>query len=179
VQLRTATDDLSQLRGHPPTPAELAAHLHVQVEVVWAATLAAQAYRLESLDTRRMRDDDHPGGDTLAAMGAIEPRYPQVDDELAVRALMAALPARERQILTMRFYQEMTQASIATELGLSQMHISRLLRKILNRLRLNLIGTGAERGTGDLDGALSGRTEIPRSFAVSQPAAGRTGNSPS
>jgi hypothetical protein len=57
------------------------------------------------------------------------------------------------------------------------MHISRLLRKILNRLRLNLIGTGAERGTGDLDGALSGRTEIPRSVAVSQPAAGRTGNS--
>jgi RNA polymerase sigma-B factor len=146
VQLRTATDDLSKLRGQPPTPAELAAHLHVQVEEVWAATLAAQAYRLESLDARRVRDDDHPGGDTLGAMGAIEPRYEQVDDELTVRALMAALPARERQILTMRFYQEMTQASIATELGLSQMHISRLLRKTLNRLRLNLIGTGAERG---------------------------------
>ena len=145
LQVRTATDDLSQLRGQPPTPTELAAHLHVRVEEVWAATVAAQAYRLESLDTPRMRDDDHPGRDTLVAIGAIEPRYAQVDDELAVRALMAKLPVRERQILTMRFYQEMTQASIATKLGLSQMHISRLLRQTLNRLRLDLIGTGAER----------------------------------
>ncbi len=145
LQVRTATNDLSQLRGQPPTATELAAHLHVRVEEVWAATVAAQAYRLESLDTPRMRDDDHPGRDTLVAIGAIEPRYAQVDDELAVRALMATLPVRERQILTMRFYQEMTQASIATKLGLSQMHISRLLRQTLNRLRLDLIGTGAER----------------------------------
>src|SRR6185369_9142049 len=58
LQLRTATDDLSQLRGQPPTPTQLAAHLQVRVEDVWAATLAAQAYRLESLDTPRMRDND-------------------------------------------------------------------------------------------------------------------------
>jgi hypothetical protein len=57
---------------------------------------------------------------------------------------MAGLPARERRILTMRFYDEMTQASIATELGLSQMHISRRLRQTLTRLRLDLIGTEAE-----------------------------------
>jgi RNA polymerase sigma-B factor len=146
LQLRTATDDLSQRRGQPPTATELAAHLRVRVEEVWTATLAAQAYRLESLDTPRMRDDDHPGGDTLVAMGAIEPRYAQVDDELVVHGLMAGLPERERQILTMRFYREMTQASIATELGLSQMHISRLLRQTLNRLRLDLTGTVTERG---------------------------------
>jgi DNA-directed RNA polymerase specialized sigma subunit len=66
LQLRTATDNLSQLRGQPPTPTELAAHLHVRVKDVWAATLAAQAYRLESLDTPRMRDDDHPGGRDLS-----------------------------------------------------------------------------------------------------------------
>jgi RNA polymerase sigma-B factor len=144
LQLRTATDDLSQLRGQPPNPTELAAHLQVRVEDVWAATLAARAYRLESLDTPRMRDDDHPGGDTLVALGAIEARYAQIDDELAVGAVMAGLPARERRILTMRFYDEMTQASIATELGLSQMHVSRLLRQTLTRLRLDLTGTGAE-----------------------------------
>jgi len=144
LQLRTATDDLSQLRGRPPTPTELAAHLRVRVEDVWAVTLAAQAYRLESLDAARMRDDDHPGGDTLVALGAIEARYAQIDDELAVGAVMAGLPARERRILTMRFYDEMTQASIAAELGLSQMHVSRLLRQTLTRLRLDLVGNEAE-----------------------------------
>jgi RNA polymerase sigma-B factor len=143
LQLRTATDDLSQLRGQPPTPTELAAHLQMRVEDVWAATLAAQAYRLESLDTPRMRDD-HRSSDTLVALGAIEVRYAQIDDELAVGAVMAGLPARERRILTMRFYDEMTQASIAAELGLSQMHVSRLLRQTLTRLRLDLEGTEAE-----------------------------------
>ena len=142
LQLRTAAADLSHLRGRPPTPTELAAHLHVRVDDVWAATLAAQAYRLESLDTPRMRDDPR-GGDSLAALGAIEPRYAKIDDELAVRALMAGLPARERRIVTMRFYDEMTQASIATELGMSQMQISRLLRQTLTRLRLDLVGTVA------------------------------------
>ena len=144
LQLRTAAADLSHLRGRPPTPTELAAHLHVRVDDVWAATLAAQAYRLESLDAARMRDDDHPGGDTLVALGAIEARYAQIDDELAVGAVMAGLPARERRILTMRFYDEMTQASIAAELGLSQMHVSRLLRQTLTRLRLDLVGNEAE-----------------------------------
>jgi len=142
LQLRTAAADLSHLRGRPPTPTELAAHLHVRVDDVWAATLAAQAYRLESLDTPRMRDDPR-GGDSLAALGAIEPRYAKIDDELAVRALMAGLPARERRVLTMRFYDEMSQASIATELGMSQMQISRLLRQTLTRLRLDLVGTVA------------------------------------
>jgi RNA polymerase sigma-B factor len=120
----------------------LAARLHVRVDDVWAATLAGQAYRLESLDTPRLRDDPS-SGDSLAALGAIEPRYAKIDDELAVRALMAGLPARERRILTMRFYDEMTQASIATELGMSQMQISRLLRQTLTRLRLDLVGTVA------------------------------------
>jgi len=146
LRVRAATDHLSQLHAQQPTSTKLAAHLHVRVDDITAAALAARAYRTESLDKPRMRDDGTGGGDHFGALGGIEPGYGHVDDAVAVGGLMAALPVRERRILTMRFYDEMSQASIAAELGVSQMQISRLLRRTLTRIRLDLVDADPGRG---------------------------------
>lgn len=133
----TATGELSQQRGRLPTPAELADHLHVNVDDLLAAISASQAYHLASLNA------PYPGtsgADLIDLIGGIDPRYASVDDHLSLRPLFAALPLRERRILTMRFYNQMSQTRIAAEVGLSQMHVSRLLRQSLARLRAGMPG---------------------------------------
>lgn len=128
----TATGELSQQRGRLPTPAELADHLHVTVDDLRAAIGARQVYHLASLNA------PHTAGaavDLIDLLGGIDPHYARVDDHLTLRLLLAALPLRERRILTMRFYGHMTQTQIAAALGVSQMQISRLLKQTLTRLR--------------------------------------------
>ena len=126
-----AADELSQLRGRTPTTAELADHLDATVDDVVAAVGARQNYHLASLNQRR----DGSGVDFIDVIGSIDPRYADVDDRLSIQPLFARLPLRERRILTLRFYDHMTQTQIAAEIGMSQMHVSRLLRQSLARLR--------------------------------------------
>jgi RNA polymerase sigma-B factor len=125
----TATAELSQLLLHTPTRVELAAHLQVDVASLAAAVAAGRNYRLASLDS------PPPGADGADFIGDLDPHYADVVDYLSLQPLVAALPLRERRILTMRFYEHMSQTQIAAEVGLSQMHVSRLLRKTLTRLR--------------------------------------------
>ncbi len=135
--LASATGELSQQLGRPPTPAELAGHLHVNVDELMAAIGASQAYHLASLNA------PHAGTDSVELIdliGGTDPRYDGVDDQLSVRPLFAALPLRERRIVVMRFYGQMSQARIAAEVGLSQMQVSRLLRQSLTRLRAGMPG---------------------------------------
>jgi RNA polymerase sigma-B factor len=130
--VRAATGDLTQRQRHHPSTAELADHLDVSVDEVLAALVAAQAYRLASLNA------PHPGARDVEAgelIGAVDPGYAAVDDHLTLLPLLAALAPRERRILTMWFYRHMTQARIASEVGLSQMHVSRLLKRSLAQLR--------------------------------------------
>ncbi|UAC00161.1 sigma-70 family RNA polymerase sigma factor [Dactylosporangium vinaceum] len=137
MSLQTATGDLEQLHGRTPTTAELAAHLHVEAFRLADAVGATYAYRLHSLDA----DLTHDGIDLLEALGAVDPRLAAVDERLShglLGRLVAALPAREQRILAMRFTDEMTQASIAGELGISQMHVSRLLQRSLHQLRAGM-----------------------------------------
>lgn len=142
LALPAATGDLTQQHRRTPTPAELAAHLNVTADDVHAAINAAQFYRLPSLNIpTRSADGGQPGHDLGYEPGTIDPNYAHVDDRLSLgplRALLAALPPREQRILTMRFYDEMTQKRIAAELNLSQMHISRLLQRSLTHLRTAL-----------------------------------------
>ncbi|MEV6521047.1 sigma-70 family RNA polymerase sigma factor [Longispora sp. NPDC051575] len=127
----TATSDLGHRLGRQPTPGELAAHLLVDVPTVAAALGATHSYRLASLDVPP--GDAH--GDLSEVLGEVDPRFAGVDDRLALGPLVEALPARERRILRMRYSREMSQSSIAAEIGISQMQVSRLLRRSLDQLR--------------------------------------------
>lgn len=138
LALRPAVTDLTHLHGRAPTAAELAEHLRIDIGALHAAKQAAQAYRLPSLN--EPLDDPH-AAERIDLIGAIDPRYTGIDDHLTFRSLVAALPPRERRILAMRFHDEMTQARIAAALGVSQMHVSRLLRQTLDRLRAGLLAT--------------------------------------
>ncbi|MEV4139847.1 sigma-70 family RNA polymerase sigma factor [Dactylosporangium sp. NPDC049742] len=137
--VREATGDLEQLRGRTPTAIELAAHLRVDVDVLSDAIIASQVYRLQSLNGPCTGND---GTEPVDLIGRVDPRFARIDERLShgeLGRLVAALPLRERRILAMRFSDEMTQAAIAAELGISQMHVSRLLRGSLNRLRVGLL----------------------------------------
>ncbi|MEH0981460.1 SigB/SigF/SigG family RNA polymerase sigma factor [Micromonospora sp. CPCC 205556] len=136
AQVPEARGRLAQQRGRQPTDRELADDLAVTVSQLVAAVAALDMYRLASLNEPR------PGADDLerhALVGAADPAYAAVDDHLTLQLLLAALPARERRILTMRFYGDLTQAEIATRVGLSQMHVSRLLKRSLAQLRAGML----------------------------------------
>jgi RNA polymerase sigma-B factor len=136
LELSAATGYLTHLRGRPPTFVELAEHLHVSIDALLAAARAGQAYRLPSLNASAVRDGTT---ELIDLIGADDPQFSGVDDHLTLRSLLAALPLRERRILTMRFYDEMTQTRIAAEIGISQMHVSRLLRHALDQLRAGFL----------------------------------------
>ncbi|MEV4756376.1 SigB/SigF/SigG family RNA polymerase sigma factor [Micromonospora sp. NPDC049559] len=135
-ELVTAAEELTQRRRRTPTSAELAAHLHVAVDKVRAAISARHAYRPTSLNA------PHPAGagvDLIGIIGGSDPQYARVDDQLTLRQLLAALPLRERRILSMRFDEHMTQTQIAAEIGVSQMQVSRLLKRTLAELRRAIV----------------------------------------
>jgi RNA polymerase sigma-B factor len=131
-RVRVVTGELTQRQGHHPTSAELADRLEVSVHDIETALTASQAYSLVSLDAPRHGADDVGAIDHI---GAVDPGFARVEERLALRPLLAVLSRRERRIHTMRFYGGMTQQRIASEVGLSQMHVSRLLKQSLARLR--------------------------------------------
>lgn len=135
LHLPTASSHLTHLRGRPPTSVELAEHLRVALDVLLDAVTAGQVYRLPSLNEPVL---GHTTAEVIDLIGAVDPNYTSVEDHLALSSLTAALPSREQRILTMRFRDEMTQEHIAAEIGLSQMQVSRLLRRALARLRVGL-----------------------------------------
>jgi RNA polymerase sigma-B factor len=126
-----ATERLTQQRHRTPTTADLAAELHTTVDDVLTATGARQNYNLMSLN----RPHDDNGIDFVGTLGDIDQRYAGVDDHLSLQPHLARLPPRERRIIILRFYDQMNQTQIAAEIGVSQMHVSRLLRRSLARLR--------------------------------------------
>ncbi|MBX7269344.1 SigB/SigF/SigG family RNA polymerase sigma factor [Micromonospora sp. Llam7] len=135
AQVPEARGRLAQQRGRQPTDRELADDLEVTVAQLLAAVAALGVYRLASLNEPR------PGADGIgrhALKGAVDAGYATVDEHLTLRLLLAAIPARERRILTMRFYGDLTQAEIAVRVGLSQMHVSRLLKRSLAQLRTGM-----------------------------------------
>ncbi|MFE1594131.1 RNA polymerase sigma factor SigF [Nocardia sp. NPDC058705] len=137
IQLRIgpATEELSQRLGRLPNARELAAELDVDLVEITRTLVAGNGYQSNSIDgvTHDGRDDStQPITDTL---GADEPCYQLTEDAMAVRPLIAALPAEERRVLIMRFYESRTQGQIAEELGVSQMQVSRILSRTLALLR--------------------------------------------
>ncbi|MDF2711444.1 SigB/SigF/SigG family RNA polymerase sigma factor [Nonomuraea muscovyensis] len=136
-ELNRLVADLSQTFGRSPTVAELAAKMNISEEDVLLTLDASAAYSTLSLDAPLGADDD------AASLGDV---IPEDDDTLstmvdreAVKPLIDALPSREKHILLLRFFGNMTQAEIAAEFGISQMHVSRILRKVLDQLRTELL----------------------------------------
>jgi len=134
LRLGKVVSSLSQELGRSPTIPELAADAQVSEEEVLEALEAGQAYRFSSLDAPGGGDDDE--GDTLSAhLGGEDPRLIEAEHRAALSPLIARLPPRDQTILHLRFFVGMTQSEIAGQLGISQMHVSRLLARSLNQLR--------------------------------------------
>ncbi|MCG6498254.1 RNA polymerase sigma factor SigF [Kitasatospora sp. A2-31] len=139
IVLARAQEKLSQELDRAPTPAELAEHLSLPVEEVVEGLTAANGHTAGSLDLGGSEDEDGPGalGERL---GGEDQRLSRVEDLVALKPLVAALPERDRLILSMRFCEDLTQSQIGARLGLSQMHVSRLLSRTLRKLREGLVG---------------------------------------
>ncbi|HVA42875.1 MAG TPA: SigB/SigF/SigG family RNA polymerase sigma factor [Acidimicrobiales bacterium] len=135
LRLGQVVADLSQELGRSPTVTELAAEMQASEEEVLEAMEAGQAYRFASLDAPAPGPDDE-GSSTLASqLGEDDLAMAAAEDRAALSPLLASLPPRERRILFLRFFQGLTQSEIATQLGISQMHVSRLLARSLSQLR--------------------------------------------
>ncbi|WP_405592442.1 RNA polymerase sigma factor SigF [Streptomyces sp. NBC_01190] len=142
VELSKAKEQLALLLDRDPTVAELAAHLELTEEEVIEGLMAANGYTAGSLDTPYSDADSGADGEgrTLAdTFGALDPALELVEDFNSLAPLIEQLPERDRKLLQMRFGEEMTQAQIGEEMGYSQMHVSRLLSRTLNKLRAGLL----------------------------------------
>jgi RNA polymerase sigma-B factor len=135
LRLAQAADELHQRMGRSPTSGELAEHLEIGEEEVLEALGAAGSRREVSLDQPVGNELDGSLGDLLAAPAARE----EPEDLLVLPRMVAALPQLEREVILLRFFQELDQYEIAARVGYSQMHVSRLQRRALARMRAQLV----------------------------------------
>ncbi|MCD0444553.1 SigB/SigF/SigG family RNA polymerase sigma factor [Glycomyces sp. A-F 0318] len=134
ISLNQAGGELSQRLGRPPTDAEVAEHLGITEAEVQEGYEARQAYRSVSLDEPPFTDGEQRT--TLAeSVGEEDAALELVENHESLVPLIQELPQRERKILALRYYGDMTQTQIAQEVGISQMHVSRLLSRTLEDLR--------------------------------------------
>jgi RNA polymerase sigma-B factor len=133
VQVSGAIEDLTVQHGRSPTTSEIAEHLKVTEEEVLTCIEAGRAYRATSLEAAQERDDGMPG--IIDRLGYEDPALDGVEHRDLVRHLLVQLPEREQRILLLRYYSNLTQSQISAELGVSQMHVSRLLSRSFARLR--------------------------------------------
>ena len=134
MTVNQAIGRLSRTLGRSPSAAEIASETGLELELVLEALEAAIAYDAVSLDTPRTSEEED--GDTYAdTMGAIDDRFELIEYTSAIGPTMRALPPRDRLVLRLRFEQDLTQLEIAERIGVSQMHVSRLIRRALKRLR--------------------------------------------
>nr|WP_240963891.1 SigB/SigF/SigG family RNA polymerase sigma factor [Streptomyces sp. C1-2] len=136
LALTTATAELSQLHGRSPTVHELAEKLAISEEEVLEGLESANAYSTLSLDVPDTDDESPAVADTL---GAEDEALEGVEYRESLKPLLEDLPPREKRILLLRFFANMTQSQIAQEVGISQMHVSRLLARTLAQLREKLL----------------------------------------
>lgn len=132
LRLGAATAEMSQRLGRAPTPTELAAELEMDRDEIVEGLIAGSSYNTMSIDGGNDSEDAPAIADTL---GDVDANLDQIDNREALRPLLASLPERERTVLVLRFFESLTQTQIAERVGISQMHVSRLLAKSLARLR--------------------------------------------
>lgn len=134
LQVRRADEELSQRLGRPPDVDQISEHLGVPRDDVLRGLGASAAYTVGTLDTRQRGDDD-VASDRRQVLAIDELGFEQSDDRQVVHDLMDRLPEREREIVRLRFYERRSQSEIAQLVGVSQMHVSRLLRRSFEQMR--------------------------------------------
>jgi RNA polymerase sigma-B factor len=135
-RLKRSREELSQRLGRAPTASEIASHLGLDREEVVQAQIAYSAYSTLSSDAPgpgAAGDDD--GRWVASSFGDFDANLDKVLDVETVRPILAALPERQQVVLRLRFFENMTQTQIGERLGISQMHVSRLLARSLATLR--------------------------------------------
>ncbi|MFD8147989.1 SigB/SigF/SigG family RNA polymerase sigma factor [Streptomyces sp. NPDC059708] len=137
LNLAKASDELEQDLGRGATDTELADRLGVTEEELAEGRRAAQVYASRSLDAPAQ--DDADSGTAQRPLGEEEPVYERIECLESLKPLLAELTERDREILSLRFGQELTQSQIGERLGISQMHVSRLLTRTLTSLRTGLL----------------------------------------
>jgi RNA polymerase sigma-B factor len=136
LKVRDAQEIFANERGHAPTVNQLAEYLELDMEDVIDALQAGQAYEALSLDAPRPGAEESGGAMTYGdGLGREDGRYELVDLDATISAVLDRIPMRERHILHMRFVEDLTQTEIAERIGISQMQVSRLLRRSLEQLR--------------------------------------------
>jgi RNA polymerase sigma-B factor len=140
LAISAANADLTHRLGRAPTVADVAAHLRITEEEVLEGLEGARAYAATSLSTPAGDQGDRELGDTL---GVPDDAYELTEHLVALRPAIDRLDERERTILAMRFYDELSQSEIGERLGISQMQVSRLLARTVAKLRTQLLGDAA------------------------------------
>ena len=138
LSLASATSELSQKQGRAPTVTELAAHLKISDEEVLEGLESANAYSTLSLDAGDSGSGDEPMP-VSETLGVEDEGLEGVEYRESLKPMLEQLPPREKKILMLRFFKNMTQSEIAAEIGISQMHVSRLLARTLAQLREGLL----------------------------------------
>ena len=134
VKVDRVADEMGRELGRAPTPVELAERTGTSLEQVLEAREASGAYRAVSLDRPR-DEDDEDGGGIADSVGIDDPGFSVAEDSATVERLMRVLTDREREVLRLRFEEDLTQSEIGVRVGVSQMHVSRLIRQSVARLR--------------------------------------------
>jgi RNA polymerase sigma-B factor len=134
LKVQEAQERLTSKTGRPPTVNELAQYLELEVENVLDALEAAAAHHSASLDAPR-EDRDDESGSLVDVFGEEDRRYELVEKAATISVVARELAPRERRVLALRFAGDMTQTQIAREIGVSQMQVSRILRRALTQLR--------------------------------------------
>jgi RNA polymerase sigma-B factor len=134
AKIESATEELTEKHSRPPSPKQVAAHLQIGLDDVLEALEARENRRPLALD-RPIVGDEGDEGSTPEWIGEVDDGYELVEDRLTVESVLPSLEARQREVLRLRFVEDLPQSRIAEQIGCSQMHVSRLLRGTLDRMR--------------------------------------------
>jgi RNA polymerase sigma-B factor len=141
MQITATTADLTQTLGRSPTPRELSEVIGCSVEEIVEGIESSNAYSTLSLDATDDSGEDG-GASMLELIGLDDEELEHIEIRESIKPLLEALPTREKRILLLRFFRNKTQSEIAEEIGVSQMHVSRLLNRTLAQLRSSLQESG-------------------------------------
>ena len=150
--VRRAGEELAQASGRSPTVDEIALHLRIEREDVLRGLSATAAYNVGTLDGGGSDDESDIAGDRQRALASEETGYVASENSELVGRLLDQLPEREREIVRLRFFERRSQSEIAEIVGISQMHVSRLLRRSFEQMRGTLEAAPGE--FGDLSAVL-------------------------
>jgi RNA polymerase sigma-B factor len=144
LAVRRATDELVHKEGRSPSVDEIAAHLGIDRDDVLRGLAATSAYHVGTIHSTGADGDGDTPLDRIDALASDESGYERAMDVQIVDGLLARLPEREREIVRLRFYEQLSQEQIAAAVGVSQMQVSRLLRASFEKMRQWIEANGAE-----------------------------------